>query len=80
MRSSQRPSARAEISRARLLRIVGIVRTGSDEIDATICHVVLDDVERLTGLGGAGEVTLILDDWERADLAKATLSRGDARR
>jgi ABC-type lipoprotein release transport system permease subunit len=58
-----------------LLRIVGIVRTGSDEIDATICHVVLADVERLTGLSGAGEVTLILDDWEGADLAKATLSR-----
>jgi ABC-type lipoprotein release transport system permease subunit len=58
-----------------LLRIVGIVRTGSDEIDATICHVVLADVERLTGLSGAGEVTLILDDWERADLAKATLAR-----
>jgi ABC-type lipoprotein release transport system permease subunit len=58
-----------------LLRIVGIVRTGSDEIDSTICHVVLADVERLTGLSGAGEVTLILDDWERADLAKAALSQ-----
>ena len=56
-----------------LLRIVGIVRTGSDEIDATICHVVLEDVERLTGLSGAGEVTLVLDDWERADAAKAAL-------
>ena len=58
-----------------LLRIVGIVRTGRDEIDATICHVVLADVERLTGLSGAGEVTLVLDDWEGADLAKGTLGR-----
>lgn len=58
-----------------LLRIVGIVRTGSDEIDATICHVVLADVERLTGLSGAGEVTLILEDWERADVVKGTLSQ-----
>ncbi|HET9361770.1 MAG TPA: FtsX-like permease family protein [Vicinamibacterales bacterium] len=57
-----------------LLRIVGIVHTGSDEIDATICHVVLADVERLTGLSGAGEVTLVLEDWERADLVKAALS------
>ena len=56
-----------------LLRIVGIVRTGSDEIDATICQIALPDVERLTGLTGAGEVTLILDDWERADAAKAAL-------
>jgi lipoprotein-releasing system permease protein len=58
-----------------LLRIVGIVRTGSDEVDATICHVVLADVERLTGLSGAGEITVILDDWESADLAKTTLNQ-----
>jgi ABC-type lipoprotein release transport system permease subunit len=58
-----------------LLRIVGIVRTGSDEIDATICQVALPDVERLTGLTGAGEVTLILEDWERADVAKAALTQ-----
>jgi ABC-type lipoprotein release transport system permease subunit len=58
-----------------LLTIVGIVRTGSDEIDASICQVVLADVERLTGLSGAGEVTLILEDWRSADATKATLSR-----
>jgi ABC-type lipoprotein release transport system permease subunit len=58
-----------------LLRIVGIVRTGSDEIDATICQVALPDVERLTGLTGAGEVTLILEDWERADVVKAALTQ-----
>jgi ABC-type lipoprotein release transport system permease subunit len=57
-----------------LLSIVGIVRTGSDEMDAMICQVVLEDVERLTGLGGAGEVTIILDDWERADATKAALT------
>jgi len=58
-----------------LLRIVGIVRTGSDEIDATICQVVLPDVERLTGLIGAGEVTITLADWKRADAAKAALTQ-----
>lgn len=56
-----------------MLRIVGIVRTGSDEIDLSICHVVLADVERLTGLSGAGEVTLILEDWEQADRAGRTV-------
>ena len=61
-----------------LLRIVGIVRTGSDEIDATICQVVLADVERLTGLAGIGEVTLILDDWERVDAVKAALSQASS--
>ena len=58
-----------------MLRIVGIVRTGSDDIDATICQVVLQDIERLTGLRGAGEVTLILQDWRTADATKAALSR-----
>jgi lipoprotein-releasing system permease protein len=63
-----------------LLKIVGIVRTGSDEIDATICQVVISDIERLTGLTGAGELALVLDDWRRADEVKATLARamGDA--
>lgn len=56
-----------------LLRIVGIVRTGNDEIDASICHVLLADMERLTALGGGGEVTLILNDWEDADGVKAAL-------
>ena len=58
-----------------LLTIVGIVRTGNDEVDTTISHVVLGDVERLTGLGGAGEIVVILDDWERADAARAALAR-----
>jgi ABC-type lipoprotein release transport system permease subunit len=58
-----------------MLRIVGIVRTGSDEMDAAICHVTLGDVERLTGLSGAGEVTLILEDWEGADSVKGALSQ-----
>ena len=58
-----------------LLTIVGIVRTGNEDIDATICQVVLADVERLTGLSGAGEVTLILEDWRSTEAAKAALSR-----
>ena len=58
-----------------LLRIIGIVRTGSEEVDVSICQVVLSDVERLTGLGGAGEVTLLLDDWRAADSARDALSR-----
>ena len=73
-RSWRRRSAQTGDIESMLLRIVGIVRTGSDEIDATICQVVLADVDRLTGLTGIGEVTLILDDWERVDAVKAALS------
>jgi ABC-type lipoprotein release transport system permease subunit len=57
-----------------LLRITGIVSTGSEDIDATICQVVLGDVERLTGISGAGEVTLVLDNWRATDAAKAALA------
>ncbi|MBE3072071.1 MAG: ABC transporter permease [Acidobacteria bacterium] len=57
-----------------MVRIVGIVSTGSDEADAGVCQVGLADVERLTGLAGAGEVTVILDDWRRTDAARAELT------
>ncbi len=46
-----------------LFRIVGIVVTGSDDADMTVCHVGRDDLERLSGLQGAGEVTIVLDDY-----------------
>ena len=45
-----------------MLRIVGIIETGSRDMDATVCHVMLDDVERLTGLPGAGEISVTLED------------------
>lgn len=44
-----------------MLRIVGIVETGSEDMDATICHVNLEDLERLTGLTGAGDLTAIIE-------------------
>ncbi|MBN1441393.1 MAG: ABC transporter permease, partial [Planctomycetes bacterium] len=50
-----------------MLRIAGIVETGSDDLDATICHVNLEDVERLTLLDGAGEVTLLVRDTRDLD-------------
>jgi ABC-type lipoprotein release transport system permease subunit len=55
-----------------MLRIVGIVDTGSRDLDASICHVNLLDVERLTGLEGAGEITVVLHD---ADLIDETALR-----
>jgi putative ABC transport system permease protein len=58
-----------------MLRIVGIVDTGSDEIDAGICQVPLADIERLTGLAGAGEVAIVLKDWKASDTTRAALAR-----
>lgn len=57
-----------------MFRIVGIVTTGSEEIDASICQVVQADLERLTGLAGAGEVTLVLSDWRATGDTRAALA------
>ncbi|UCF78041.1 MAG: ABC transporter permease [Candidatus Eiseniibacteriota bacterium] len=46
-----------------MLRIVGIIDTGSREMDASICHVTLEDMESLTGLEGAGEISITLNDY-----------------
>jgi ABC-type lipoprotein release transport system permease subunit len=64
-----------------MLDIVGIVATGSDEIDAGVSQVTIPDVEQLTGRDGAGEVTVIVANWRRADAIRDVLAdrvaRGD---
>jgi ABC-type lipoprotein release transport system permease subunit len=57
-----------------MFHVVGIVTTGTEEIDASICQVGLSDLERLSGLPGAGEVTVLLDDWRATDTARAALA------
>jgi ABC-type lipoprotein release transport system permease subunit len=56
-----------------MLRIVGIIETGSRDMDASICHVMLEDIERLTGRGGAGEISVTLDDPLQMDAAVSRL-------
>lgn len=56
-----------------MLRIVGIINTGSRDIDSAICHVTLDDIGGLTGLEGAGEITIMLDDPGRMEQMEARL-------
>ncbi|MCK4681173.1 ABC transporter permease [bacterium] len=56
-----------------MLRIVGIIETGSRDMDASICHVMLEDVERLTGREGAGEISVTLDDPLQMDAAVSRL-------
>jgi ABC-type lipoprotein release transport system permease subunit len=57
-----------------MLRVVGIVSTGSEEIDASICQVAAADVAALTGLAGAGEVVVTLGDWRETDRARDRLA------
>lgn len=58
-----------------MLRIVGVVATGSKEIDAAICHVTLAEFERLTGLAGAAEVSVVFADPQRIDALAAALAK-----
>lgn len=58
-----------------MLRVVGVISTGSEDVDAGICHVPLADVERLTGRPGPGELTLLLHDWRRAERVRGALAR-----
>ena len=50
-----------------MLRIVGIIDTGSRDMDATICHVTLEQVEKLTGRIGAAELTILIEDADGLD-------------
>ncbi len=56
-----------------MLRIVGLVSTGSDEIDATICQVPLADLERLSGRSGAGEIVVLLKNHKQVERFVAKL-------
>lgn len=54
--------------------VAGIIKTGSPDFDATLAQVPLDDLERFTGLPGAGEIVVTLDDWHATDLRRAELA------
>ena len=56
-----------------MLRVIGIVNTGSRDIDATICHVALEEIEQITGLEEMGEITITLDDPEATDRMASSL-------
>lgn len=57
-----------------LLRIVGVVSTGSEDADASVCQVPMATLERLTGVPGAGEVSVVLDDYRDVDAVRRQLA------
>jgi ABC-type lipoprotein release transport system permease subunit len=57
-----------------MFRIAGIVDTGSEDLDATICQVALGDLEKLTGRAGAGEITVMIRDWRAIDRVRDALA------
>jgi ABC-type lipoprotein release transport system permease subunit len=62
-----------------LFRLVGIVSTGSDDSDVAVCQIAIGDLERLSGFPGAGEVSIVLDDYREIDRARARLAGNVAR-
>jgi lipoprotein-releasing system permease protein len=48
-----------------MLRIVGIISTGGRDVDASICHVMLADLNRMISLDGAGEIVILLKDYRK---------------
>jgi ABC-type lipoprotein release transport system permease subunit len=46
--------------RSAMLRITGIVETGSYDIDSSICQVNLEDLEKISGLKGVGDLTVLI--------------------
>ncbi|MFH0911960.1 MAG: FtsX-like permease family protein [Planctomycetota bacterium] len=59
--------------RSGMLRIVGLVSTGSRELDAALCQTTLEEVEKLTGFEGASEIAMLLNDPHRLAETAAAL-------
>jgi ABC-type lipoprotein release transport system permease subunit len=58
-----------------MLRIVGVLRTGSRDIDSGICHVNLEVLEKISGYAGIGEVSILLHDYRRIEETRQDLAR-----
>lgn len=56
-----------------MLHIVGVLDTGSQELDLAICHIKLADLEEITGMAGAGEISILLEDERHTAAAQAQL-------
>jgi ABC-type lipoprotein release transport system permease subunit len=59
-----------------LVAIVGIIATGSHVMDASIAHVSLADVARLSGREGISEIAMIVDDTTAIDALRDTFASG----
>jgi ABC-type lipoprotein release transport system permease subunit len=61
--------------------VVGIVNLGNKQLDSMVCQVTLRDAEKLSGLPGVGEISVILKDPGDVNLfrdrVRASLSGGD---
>ena len=57
-----------------MLRVVGILATGSTDLDTGFCQVTLSDLEQLTSYDGPGEIAIILKDHKLIESTRETLA------
>ena len=58
-----------------MLTIVGILETGSRDLDAGICHITLEDLARITRRPGPGELAILLDSPDALQAVRSDLAR-----
>ncbi|MFH0899551.1 MAG: FtsX-like permease family protein [Pseudomonadota bacterium] len=56
-----------------MLRVVGLLETGSRDIDSGICHVTLKEIDTLAGRPGPAEIAVLLDDYHKIDDTRTAL-------
>lgn len=56
-----------------MFTVVGIIRTGSSDLDASLAQIALEDLDPFTGRPGASEIIIMLRDWQRVDAIRAEL-------
>jgi ABC-type lipoprotein release transport system permease subunit len=58
-----------------MFTIAGVMDTGSRDLDASLAYVTLEDIEKVTGYSGPGEITILLKDYGLVDDARRQLAR-----
>jgi ABC-type lipoprotein release transport system permease subunit len=68
-------SGKSEMQSA-MLTIKGILSTGSENLDAGFCQTTLSALSQITGYDGAGEISILLEDYR--DIGRAGKALADA--
>jgi ABC-type lipoprotein release transport system permease subunit len=66
-------SGRGGEMRGAMLRVRGVVSTGSEQLDGSLCHVLLADLGEVSGYDGASEISILLQEPKRIEDAMAAL-------
>jgi len=57
-----------------MLEIVGVLETGSKELDQAVCHVTLDELSDAVGLAGPAAISIVLEQSDSGPETQAALA------